>query len=170
MLHVKNSIFSKPFLKTLFWKQNSYHKHGVFMHTLRVVYHLLKKRKFKMLLAGLLHDIGKPVVAYQKEEDIALGEYSFTDHEEMSYLIIKDWKFVSDYTKKLVRYHYLIRDIEKHKRKDPKRSREKREIWNSLSESMRCDLSIFMRCDDLGKGIKNPPYKELLEKGFEYDR
>jgi len=57
-----------------------------------------------MLLAGLLHDIGKPVVAYQKEEDIALGEYSFTDHEEMSYLIIKDWKFVSDYTKKLVRY------------------------------------------------------------------
>jgi len=35
---------------------------------------------------------------------------------------------------------------------------------------MRCDLSIFMRCDDLGKGIKNPPYKELLEKGFEYDR
>lgn len=154
MQHIRNNIFTKPFLKTLFWKQNSHHKHGVLIHTLRVVYHIVKKRKFKMLLAGLLHDIGKPFVAYQKEEDIASKEYSFTDHEEMSYLIIKDWKFVSDYTKKLVRYHYLIRDIEKHKRKDPQRSRQKREIWNSLSESMRRDLSIFMKYDDLGKGIK----------------
>ena len=162
MLHVKNKIFSKPFLKTLFWKQNLHHKHGVLVHTFRVVYHILKKRKFKMLLAGLLHDIGKPFVAYQKEEDIVLGEYSFTDHEEMSYLIIKDWKFVSDYTKKLVRYHYLIRDIENHKRKDPERSKQKREIWNTLSESMKCDISVLMRYDDLGKGMEKR--KSILKK------
>ncbi|NOX15196.1 MAG: HD domain-containing protein [Epsilonproteobacteria bacterium] len=152
MLHVKNSIFSKPFLKTLFWKQNSHHRHGVLVHTLRVVYYILKRRRFKMVLAGLLHDIGKPFVAYQKEEDIALGEYSFTDHEEMSYLIIKDWKFVSNYTKKLVRYHYLIRDIKKHEIKDPKRSKEKSEIWDGLSQAMRHDLRVFLLCDDAAKG------------------
>ena len=105
-----------------------------------------------MIPAALLHDIGKPVVAYQKVEDIALGEYSFTDHEERSYEIIKAWPFVSDYTKQMVRYHYLIRDIAKHKTKDPKRYRQKIEIWESLSTPLQDDLVRFLRFDDLGKG------------------
>ncbi len=147
-----NKLLTKPFLKTLFWKQNGHHRHGVLMHTLRVTYHTLINRDFKMIPAALLHDIGKPVVAYQKEEDIPLGEYSFTDHEEKSYQIIKDWGFVSDYTKELVRYHYLIRDRYKHKTKDPTRYMEKTEIWENLTLETQYDLERFLKYDDLGKG------------------
>ena len=143
---------SKPFLKTLFWKQNGHHQHGVLMHTLRVVYHTLRNKDYKMLSAAFLHDIGKPVVAYQKDEDILLGEYSFTDHEEKSYEMIKDWRFVSDYTKTIVRYHYLIRDRHKHKTKDPVRYAKKTEIWESLSYETQYELKQFLKYDDLGKG------------------
>ena len=69
------------------------------LHTLRVAYYALVNGDYRMLPAALLHDIGKPVVSYQKDEDIPLGEYSFTDHEEMSYQIIKTWPFLSNYTK-----------------------------------------------------------------------
>ena len=147
-----NQVISKPFLKTLFLKQNKHHKHGVLLHTLRVAWNALKHGDFRMLPAALLHDIGKPVVAYQKPEDIPLNEYSFTDHEEKSYQIIKEWPFVSDYTKQLVRYHYLIRDIGKHITKNPARAKEKQEIWNSLTLEMQKDLKRFLRYDDLGKG------------------
>jgi len=149
-----NPLFTKPFFKTLLWKQNKYHKHGVFLHTMRVTYYTLMYRDFKMLLAALLHDLGKPMVAYQKAEDIPLNEYSFTDHEEKSYQIIKGWVFVSDYTKQIVRYHYLIRDISKHKIKDPVRAGEKKRIWNNLSNEMQADLKRFLKYDDLGKGQK----------------
>ena len=149
-----NKLFTKPFLETLFWKQNKHHKHGVFLHTLRVTYHTLMHGDFKMLTAALLHDFGKPVVAYQKAEDISLNEYSFTDHEEKSYEIIKDWVFVSDYTKQIVRYHYLIRDISKHKIKDPVRAKDKQKVWDNLSEEMQNDLKRFLKYDDLGKGKK----------------
>jgi len=147
-----NNITSKAFFKTLFWKQNGHHQHGVLIHTLRVVYYTLRNKDYKMLTAALLHDIGKPLVAYQKEEDIPLGEYSFTDHEEKSYKIIKDWRFVSDYTKTIVRYHYLIRDRYKHKTKDPVRYAEKTEIWESLTCETQDDLKRFLKYDDLGKG------------------
>ena len=149
---ITNPLFTKPFFKTLFWKQNKHHKHGVFLHTLRVTYHTLMHGDFKMVPAALLHDFGKPVVAYQKAEDILLNEYSFTDHEEKSYEIIKDWSLISDYTKKIVRYHYLIRDISKHKIKDPVRAEEKQKIWDNLSEEMQADLKRFLKYDDLGKG------------------
>lgn len=151
---ITNPLFTKPFFKTLFWKQNKHHKHGVFLHTLRVTYHTLMHGDFKMVPAALLHDFGKPVVAYQKAEDIPLNEYSFTDHEEKSYEIIKGWVFVSDYTKQIVRYHYLIRDISKHKIKDSVRAGEKQKIWDSLSEEMQADLKRFLKYDDLGKGKK----------------
>ena len=121
------------------------------MHTLKVVYHIIKNKDFKLLPAGFLHDIGKPFVAYQDEEDILTGEWSFTDHEEKSYQIIKNWKFISEYTKQIVRYHYLIRDIKKHKTKDPKRSEEKQKIWDSLDKDMHEDLERFIKYDDLGK-------------------
>jgi len=147
-----NSIFSKPFLITLFWKQNKHHRHGVLIHTLRVFWETLRHKDFKLLPAALLHDIGKPFVAYQKEEDKISGEYSFTDHEELSYRIIENWP-VSDYTKSIVRYHYLIRDIEKSLKKgDMKRYEEKRAIWERLNEEMREDLRRFLKYDDLGKG------------------
>ena len=147
-----NNSSTKPFLKTLFWKQNGHHKHGVLIHTLRVAYYTFINGDYKMIPAALLHDIGKPVVAYQKDEDIPLGEYSFTDHEEKSYQIIKDWGFVSSYTKQLVRYHYLIRDIIKHQIKDPKRAQEKQKIWDGLTPEMQKDLERFIKYDDLGKG------------------
>ena len=147
-------IFTKAFIISLFWKQNGHHKHGVFLHTLRVTYNVIKFKEFRMIPAALLHDVGKPFVAYQKEEDIAVGEYSFTDHEEKSYQIIKDWPFVSEYTKLLVRYHYLIRDISKHKTKDPQRAAKKQTILDSLSVEMHEDLKRFLKYDDLGKGKK----------------
>ena len=149
----KNSIFSKPFWKSLLFVQNKYHQHGVLVHTLRVVWEIIKAKKWKFLAAGFLHDIGKPFVAYKKDkEDIEFDEYSFTDHEEMSYEIIKNWPFISEYTKNLVRYHYLIRDIIKSKKEDLPRFAKKQEIWDSLDEEFQKDLELFIKFDDLGKG------------------
>jgi len=155
MNKTNNKILSKPFLDSLFFTQNKWHQHGVLMHTLRVFYHTLKAREYKMLAAALLHDIGKPFSAFKKDqEDWDFDEWSFTDHEERSYQIIKKWPFISDYTKNLVRYHYLIRDIKKSKKEDPKRYEEKKAIWDSLDDDMHRDLERFLRYDDLGKGKK----------------
>ena len=89
---VNNSIFSKPFLESLFFTQNKWHQHGVFLHTMRVTYYCLKGGDYSFFMAGLLHDIGKPSSAFvDDDEDREFGEYSFTDHEERSYQIIKNW-------------------------------------------------------------------------------
>jgi len=155
MNRVKNSFFSRAFLESLFFVQNKWHQHGVLVHTLRVLYYTLKAGEFRFLAAALLHDIGKPVCAYKKdEEDVEFGEYSFTDHEERSYEIIKDWRFISDYTKRVVRYHYLIRDIVKSKEEDMQRYESKKEIWESLDPALKKDLEKFLTFDDLGKGKK----------------
>jgi len=155
MMQVRNSIFSKPFLESLFFTQNKWHQHGVFIHTLRVAYHTLKAGELKMFMAALLHDFGKPSSAFVKDdEDREFGEYSFTDHEERSYQIIKEWPFISEYTKNLVRYHYLIRDIKKSKTEDYERYEIKKKIWDSLDQEMQKDLEMFLVFDDLGKGRK----------------
>jgi len=155
MNKTNNNIFSKPFLVSLFFTQNKWHQHGVFMHTLRVTYYVLKARDFKFFLASLLHDVGKPFVAYKKdEEDFEFDEYSFTDHEERSYQIIKNWFFVSEYTKKIVRYHYLIRDIKLSIDENSQRYSLKSDIWNSLEDDIKEDLAKFLIYDDLGKGKK----------------
>ncbi|MCD6172702.1 MAG: HD domain-containing protein [Sulfurimonas sp.] len=154
-MQIKNNFFSKPYLKSLFFVQNKWHQHGVLFHTLRVVYYTLKSCEFRMLGAAFLHDIGKPSTAFVKDaEDMEFNEYSFTDHEERSYQIIKNWFFISDYTKELVRYHYLIRDIQKSYKEDKPRYYLKKEIWDSLSDEMHKDLEIFLKFDDLGKGKK----------------
>ena len=154
-LEVKNSFFSKPYLLSLFFIQNKWHQHGVLLHTLRVVYYTLKEGQFKLFATALLHDIGKPSTAFVKdEEDIEFGEYSFTDHEERSYQIIKNWFIISEYTKEMVRYHYLIRDIKKSYKEDKSRYDVKRKIWDSLSGEIQKDLELFLRFDDLGKGNK----------------
>ena len=152
---INNSIFSKAFLQSLLFTQNKWHQHGVLIHTLRVTYHCVKNEGFKFLAAGLLHDVGKPFTAFRKdEEDFEFNEYSFTDHEERSYQIIKDWFFLSEYTKQIVRYHYLIRDIKKSKKEDLNRYSVKKEIWDSLDEHMQEDLARFLVYDDRGKGKK----------------
>mgnify|MGYP002640937693 CR=1 FL=1 len=154
-MEVKNKFFSVAFLRSLFFMQNKWHQHGVLVHTLRVVYYTLKAGQFKMFMAAVLHDFGKPSTAYVKdEEDVEYGEYSFTDHEERSYQIIKDWPFISEYTKNMVRYHYLIRDIKKSAKEDLPRFARKTEIWDSLDADMHEDLKIFLEFDDAGKGKK----------------
>lgn len=154
-MEVNNSFFSIPFWRSLLFVQNKWHQHGIFVHTLRVTYYTLKAGQFKMLSAALLHDVGKPSTAFVKdEEDEIHGEYSFTDHEERSYEIIKNWPFVNEYTKDLVRYHYLIRDIKKSATEDLKRHEEKKKIWETLDAMMHEDLRIFLEFDDLGKGRK----------------
>ncbi len=150
-----NTIYKKNFWKSLLYRQNNYHKHGVFWHTFWVTYHLIKNKHYKMIVAGILHDIGKPIVAKPDAKDIAKGdgELSFTNHEEISYLIIKDWMFLSDYTKQMVRYHYLVRGMAKAKEKGEnlKFKRLKR-TWDTLSKDIKADLDDFLKCDDLGKG------------------
>ena len=98
----------KNFFITLFFKQNSHHRHSVLIHTLKVFWFSMSYGIFKFCAAALLHDIGKPFVATKDEDDYG---YSFTNHEEKSYQIIKNWPFISDYTKNIVRYHYLTRRI-----------------------------------------------------------
>jgi len=152
---VNNSFFSKANLMSLFFVQNKWHQHGVLLHTLRVTYYSLKAGDFKLFAAALLHDIGKPSTAYKKDaEDIEFGEYSFTNHEERSYQIIKNWPFISQYTKEIVRYHYLIRDIKKSKTENLSRYKSKKTIWDSLDDSMKKDLRRFLKYDDAGKGKK----------------
>lgn len=155
MNQVRNKFYSRPFLESLFFTQNKWHQHGVFVHTLRVVYQVIKRGHYKFIPAAIMHDFGKPLSAFRKDaEDFEFNEYSFTDHEEMSYNIIKNWGFVSEYTKNLVRYHYLIRDIKKSKKEDLARYTEKKDIWDSLDDEMHKDLELFLVCDDAGKGKK----------------
>jgi putative nucleotidyltransferase with HDIG domain len=143
------------FIISLFWKQNSHHQHGVLVHTLRVTWELFKAGHYKMLAAGLLHDIGKPGSAHQKPEDIINNEYSFTDHEESSYQVIKKWPFISDYTKNLTRHHYLIRRMSKAKAKGLVEYAQLKETWDSFSPEFQKDLAKFLACDDLGKGSES---------------
>lgn len=153
--NIKNSILSVPFLKSLFLIQNEWHQHGVLFHTLRVIYYTIKAKDFKLIPAALLHDIGKPFSAFKKnEDDIIHGEYSFTDHEEVSYQIIKNWPFISEYTKNIVRYHYLIRDMKKSKKENYERYKIKKALWESLSDEIHEELERFLHYDDLGKGKK----------------
>ncbi|SFV75068.1 hypothetical protein MNB_SM-3-744 [hydrothermal vent metagenome] len=153
---IQNKFYSKPFLRSLFFVQNKWHQHGVLVHTLRVVYNVIKAKDFKFFAAAWLHDIGKPFCAFVKdEEDKIYNEYSFTDHEERSYQIIKNWPFISDYTKMVVRYHYLIRDIKNSKKDNNiKRYEEKKAIWESLTPSFQEDLKTFLQYDDNAKGKK----------------
>ena len=144
-------IFKKEFFITLFIKQNKWHRFGILVHTLAVAFHVLKAKKYSMLSAAFLHDVGKPYVAYQNDEDKRTGEYSFHNHEEASYHIIKDWK-ISEYTKKLVRYHYLIRGMQKAKEKNHLgRYHRMKRAFENLDEGFKKDLELFMHFDDLGK-------------------
>lgn len=103
-------------------------------------------------MAGLLHDISKPICAYQDEKDKITGEYSFTNHEEISYQMIKNWNFISDYSKNLVRYHYLIRGMinAKNKNQIGKYNRMKRK-YDKLDNKFIKDLKLFLIYDDLAK-------------------
>jgi predicted HD phosphohydrolase len=105
----KNSIFSKVFWITLFIKQNKYHNHGVFVHTLKVCFCAIKAKQYHLIVSSLLHDIGKPVMAYQDDEDILVDEYSFTHHEQKSYQMIKYIPFLSQTTRNIIRYHNVVR-------------------------------------------------------------
>ena len=144
-------MLTKTFFITLFIKQNSHHRYGVLLHTLALVAHIIRARRFKMLLAALLHDIGKPLVAFQDANDIRNDEYSFLNHEEISYQLIKRWP-ISDYTKNLVRYHYLIRGMSKALEKNNvSRYQRQKRLYDRLDEDFKRDLAFFMCCDDLAK-------------------
>jgi len=148
----RNKILSKTFWITLLFKQNKYHRYGVLLHTLKVTFGAIKNKDYKFIAAGLFHDVGKPFVAYQKPEDIEVDEYSFTNHEEISYHIIKDWFFLSNWTKNMVRYHYIIRDLQKAKEKNNlKKLKRLEKIWAKLDNNFKNDLKVFLKYDDFGK-------------------
>lgn len=123
-------------------------------------YALLSSRR-RFLLAALLHDIGKPFVATFDGDDYG---YSFTNHEEKSYQMIKRIPFISNYTKNLVRYHYIIRRIVKDSEKlsEGKNSSngdlitqesisEMINTYNSFSKEFKRDLRMFQKLDDKAK-------------------
>mgnify|MGYP001769754390 CR=1 FL=1 len=151
----------KNFFITLFWKQNKFHKHSVLVHTLLVLWYSILANKPKFYLAALLHDIGKPFVA---TKDIDEDGYSFTNHEEKSYQIIKKIPFISNYTKNIVRYHYLrrriVKDTEKLKKGKNSSNGDQitletinnmNHIYNSFSKDFQKDLRLFMILDDKAK-------------------
>ena len=147
-----NRIFRKEFFITLFIKQNKWHRYSVFGHTLMLVFHAIKAKQYKMITAGFLHDIGKPILAYQGTNDKLTGQYSFTNHEEVSYQLIKKIPFISDYTKKLVRYHFLIRGMEISKRKGYEgKYRRMKGIYDGLESEFVDNLKIFIELDDRAK-------------------
>ena len=152
MNFINNKPYSKIFLETLFLKQNKWHKYGVLLHTLKVVYGVIKAKDYKFLAAALFHDIGKPSVAYRDEEDMITGEYSFTDHEEKSYQIVKNWFFLSHWSKQIIRYHYIIRDLKNSKRKKLDERLDRLEkSWATLDDKFIKELEIFLVYDDYGK-------------------
>lgn len=151
----------KKFIITLFFKQNKHHKHSVLIHTLKVFWFSLYSGRTKFCTAALLHDIGKPFVAIKDEDDYG---YSFTNHEEKSYQIIKNWPFISEYTKNVVRYHYLIRRIEKDSEKLKRGKKasngdlitkegvdEMIKTYSNFSREFKIDLKIFQKLDDKAK-------------------
>lgn len=144
-------ILKKEFYITLFLKQNKWHRFSVLVHTLAVVIHTFKAKNYKMIPAAFLHDIGKPFSAFQDEKDKQTGEYSFHNHEELSYYLIKNWR-VSSYTKNLVRYHYLLRGMQKAKQREQigKYNRMKR-AFDRLDKNFIEDLKLFMKYDDMAK-------------------
>jgi predicted HD phosphohydrolase len=148
-----NKIFSKAFLTTLFIKQNRWHNHSVLGHTLKVTFHAIKSGQFKFIIPALLHDIGKPFSAHQRNpKDVVEGTYSFTNHEELSWLIIRKNPFISDWTKDIVRYHYLLRDIYLAEQKGlTARHARVTKRWNKLTPELKKELEAFLLIDDAGK-------------------
>jgi hypothetical protein len=141
----------KFFFITLFFRQNDYHKHGVSVHTLKVVYKVLIEKDYKFLAAAILHDIGKPYVAYQRPQDIENNIYKFTNHEEKSYEIIKSWPFVSTWTKNIVRYHFIIIDLKRKKENNDKAYIKLEQKWNSFDKKFQEELETFLKYDNFGK-------------------
>ncbi len=143
---ILNEDYRKPFKFfwiTLLFKQNHYHKFGVLLHTLKVVYAVIQAKDYRFLAAAFLHDIGKPFVAYQRPQDKVQGIYKFTAHEEKSYEIIKKWPFISNWTKQIVRYHFVIIDM--------KRNPLLEETWSKFDTKFQEDLQIFLKYDNFGK-------------------
>lgn len=146
--------YKKAFWITAFIKQNKYHNYSVLGHTLKVTWELIKVNRWDLVPAALLHDIAKPLSAYQDEKDLITGDYSFTNHEAFGYHLIKNWPkwIVSDYTKKVVRWHYLIRGMHKAKLKgDFAKYNRQRKVWDKLDKDFKLDLGVFLKADDKGK-------------------
>ncbi len=146
--------YRKPFIFfwiTLLYRQNNYHKHGVLVHTLKVVYAVLKAKDYRFLAVAFLHDIGKPFVAYQRPKDKLQNIYKFTAHEEKSYEMIKNWSFISDWTKQIVRYHFIITDMKRTKNKDLEKYDKLENIWNNFDQNFQEDLQTFLKYDNFGK-------------------
>lgn len=130
------------------------------MHTLKVFWLALVSES-KFCAAALFHDIGKPLVATLDEDGY---DYSFTNHEERSYQIVKNWPFISEFTKDLIRHHYITRRIERdsERLKEGKNSsngdlvtqegiNEMIKTYNSFSREFKMDLKKFKVLDDKAK-------------------
>jgi len=115
------------------------------------MYGVIKDKNYKFIVPALLHDIGKPFIAYQKDTDIPLGIYSFTNHEEKSYQLIKNISFISQWTKDIVRHHFIIRDMKRCKENNIVKYEKLKQTWDTLDDEFINDLQTFLIYDDFGK-------------------
>jgi len=155
--------------------QNQWHKYDVYGHTGRVV-GALKERNapLELLAAGILHDIGKPVVATMDIDKDGNPEYanshvsySFKGHEEKGYEMImalpnsifSDLNLDKNKIAEIVRKHYIIQPYVKQIRNSEKIS-EKYSHLNELNAKLNDGVSPIKNellemyyADTIGKGF-----------------
>ena len=93
-----------------FEQVNPYHKYDVLEHTLKVIENL-DRDNLPLLLAGLFHDIAKPITFFKDEAGVGHFNGHPSKSAEMSEIILKNLKYsndIIDRTLWLIKYHDLM--------------------------------------------------------------
>lgn len=162
--------------------QNAFHEYDVFSHTLNYVEHLKTMTSDEeMIVAGYLHDIGKPVVAKPKikngkllEKEAGKPYHEFEDHElvgeelvrNMPFELFKEYNLNQERIAKLVSSHYLPMDGIKEMRKTKNYSEfeskyQKLEKTLDKSGITRSEVLTMFLADCLSKGKGCTDIEEL---------
>lgn len=129
------------------FKQNKYHKHDVYFHTINTL-NAVPKQYPLIRWAALLHDLGKVVARNLNEE----GEFTFHNHEfysvEIANNIMDRMKFSNkdkEYIANLIEHHMFQYN-------DKMKDSAIRRLVASLGEEYIDDLCIMKYADRVGKG------------------
>jgi len=162
--------------------QNNFHEFDVYDHTLSFVKHIKELTTDpEIIVAGYLHDIGKPVVKKPKIKDGKLQEkepgkpyHKFTDHEivgenmvrEMDPELFKKYNLDQNRISKLVGAHYLPMKYIKAMRKT-ENFEDFKKAFKNLKEALRATnltkesvMDMFL-ADQLAKGKGCTDFEEL---------
>jgi hypothetical protein len=142
--YLLKNLFTKKFWHTLLFKQNNQYPYGIIIYNIKTLWNILKNKDYRFIPVALLHTIGKPFAAYQTQKDIINKEYSFTDHEEVSYQIIQNYSFINQWTKDMVRYHNLLNIINTNEQNNAShKNQHYKKIHWELDDSFIDDLKQF---------------------------